>query len=117
MLSQIKERPILIVHYAIVLFMCFVFPQLTPIGALTPQGMALVGGFLGAVWGWSMIDMLWPSFVGLFSMAWFLGANQVAAAAFGNVTVVMLMFMFIAMSCITQTGAVTWLIQKLLSLK
>ena len=117
MLSQIKEKPYLLIHYAIVLFMCFVFPQLTPIGALSPSGMALVGAFLGAVWGWSMIDMLWPSFVALFSMAWFMGANQVAAAAFGNVTVVMLMFMFIAMSCITQTGAVTWLIQKLLSLK
>lgn len=117
MLAQIKAKSILIVHYAVVLFMCFIFPQLNPIGALTPQGMALVGGFLGAVWGWSMIDMLWPSFVALFSMAWFLGANQIAAAAFGNVTVVMLMFMFIAMSCISQTGAVTWLIQKLLSLK
>ena len=86
MLSQIKEKPYLLIHYAIVLFMCFVFPQLTPIGALSPSGMALVGAFLGAVWGWSMIDMLWPSFVALFSMAWFMGANQVAAAAFGNVT-------------------------------
>ncbi len=117
MLSQIKQKPSLIIHYAIVLFMCFVFPQLDPIGALSPKGMALVGGFLGAVWGWSMIDMLWPSFVAVFSMSWFLGANMIAAAAFGNVTVVMLMFMFIAMSCITQTGAVTWLIQKLLSMK
>ena len=117
MLSDIKQKPILLVHYAIVLFMCFIFPQLEPIGALTPAGMALVGGFLGAVWGWSMIDMLWPSFAGLLGMGWYLGFGQVAAAAFGNVTVVNVIFMFVVMTCVTETGAVVWLIQKLLSLK
>jgi len=117
MLQDIKQKPILAVHYAIVLFMCFIFPQLEPIGALTPAGMALVGGFLGAVWGWSMIDMLWPSFAGLLGMGWFLGFDKVAAAAFGNVTVINVLFMFVVMTCVTETGAVVWLIQKLLSMK
>ena len=43
--------------------------------------------------------------------------KEVAAAAFGNVTVINVMFMFVVMSCVTETGAVVWLIQKLLSLK
>ena len=117
MLLQLKEKPILIVHYAIVLFMCFVFPQLDPIGALTPAGMALVGAFLGAVWGWSMIDMIWPSFAGFLSMGWFLGFEKIASVGFGNTTVIGLLFMFIILGCVTETGAVTWLIKKLLSLR
>ncbi len=112
-----KASPIKYVHHVVVLFLCFVFPLLNPIGALSPQGMALVGAFIGAVYGWTMIDMLWPSFAGLLSMIWFLGANQVASMAFGNTTVVMLMFSFIIMGCLTDTGAVTWLINKLLSMK
>lgn len=106
-----------VLNHIIVLFLCFVFPNLTPLGALSPQGMALVGAFLGAVWGWTMIDMLWPSFAGLISMIWFLGANNIAAAAFGNTTVIMLMFSFIIMGCLTDTGAVNWLVTKLLSMK
>jgi len=117
MLSEIKQKPILVLHYAIVLFMCFIFPQLEPIGALSVEGMALVGCFLGAVWGWSMIDMLWPSFAGILGMGWFLGFDKIAAAGFGNATIVNLLFMFIVMSCVTETGAVVWLIKKLLTLK
>lgn len=112
-----KASPIKYVHYAVVLFLCFIFPILSPLGALSPQGMALIGAFIGAVYGWTMIDMLWPSFAGLLSMIWFLGANQVASMAFGNTTVIMLMFSFIIMGCLTDTGAVNWLINKLLSLK
>ena len=116
-MQDAKSNPIRYVHYAIVLFLCFVFPNLPPIGALTPAGMALVGPFLGAVWGWSMIDMLWPSFAGLLAMGWFLGFDKVAGAGFGNTTVVMLMFMFVVMTCIAETGAVDWLLKKLLSFK
>ena len=117
MLTDIKQKPILALHYAIVLFLCFIFPRLEPIGALSEAGMALVGCFLGAVWGWSMIDMLWPSFAGILGMGWYLGFDTVAAAAFGNATVVNLLFMFVVMSCVTETGAVVWLIKKLLTLK
>ena len=46
-----KFNPFLILNWAIVLFMCFVFPNLSPLGALSENGMALVGCFLGAVWG------------------------------------------------------------------
>ncbi len=116
-MTQTKRSPVIYLHYAIVLFLCFVFPNLPPIGALTPSGMALVGPFLGAVWGWSMIDMLWPSFAGILAMGWFLGFDKVAAAGFGNTTVVMLMFMFVVMTCVTETGAVDWLLKKLLSFK
>ena len=79
-----KASPIKYVHYAVVLFLCFIFPILSPLGALSPQGMALIGAFIGAVYGWTMIDMLWPSFAGLLSMIWFLGANQVASTPTGS---------------------------------
>ncbi|MBQ2837861.1 MAG: hypothetical protein IJE67_07020 [Peptococcaceae bacterium] len=112
-----KFNPFLILNWAIVLFMCFVFPNLSPLGALSENGMALVGCFLGAVWGWSTISMEGPSFIALFCMGWYLGFDTIAGAAFGNVTVISLMFMFILLGCISETGAVNWLVTKLFSFK
>ena len=112
-----KTNPIMYFHYAVVLFLCFVFPNLSPLWALTPLGMALVGAFLGAVYGWSFINMIWSSFAALLSMCWFIGTNAVLAAALGNTTIAMLIFMFVAMSVVTETGAVNWLLGKMLSMK
>ncbi len=112
-----KFNPFYYLNWSIVLFMCLVFPNLSPLGALSPQGMALVGCFLGAVWGWSTISMEGPSFIALFCMGWYLGFDTIAGAAFGNVTVISLMFMFILLGCISETGAVNWLVTKLFSFK
>ncbi len=112
-----KFNPFLILNWAIVLFGCLVFPNLSPLGALSQQGMALVGCFLAAVWGWSTISMEGPSFIALFCMGWYLGFDTIAGAAFGNVTIISLMFMFILLGCISETGAVNWLVTKLFSFK
>ncbi len=45
-------------------------------------------------------------------MGWFLGFDKIASAGFGNVTIVNLLFMFIVMTCVTETGAVVWLIKN-----
>ena len=48
---------------AVALMVCFRF--IPPFGAMTPLGMELLGIFLGLLYAWITVDMIWPSIVGL----------------------------------------------------
>ena len=55
-------------HSAISLIIMFGFGSLPPITPLTPLGMNLVGIFLGVLYGWIFIEIVWPSLAGLLAM-------------------------------------------------
>ena len=112
-----KSNNLIYVHYAVVLFFCFGFKYLPPIGALTPLGMSIMGTFIGCIYGWSLINMLWPSLVGLLGLGLTLGMDTLVAQAFGNQTVLVLIFMSVVMAVTTETGAMDWLVGKLLGAK
>ena len=47
----------------ILIMLCFRFiPPITPI---TPAGMALIGEFIGMIFLWVFVDMMWPTFLGM----------------------------------------------------
>lgn len=117
MAEQAKKNNLIYVHYAVVLLFCFGFKYLPPIGALTPLGMAIAGNFIGCIYGWSLINMLWPSLVALLSMGLTIGMDTLVAQAFGNQTVMVLIFMTVVMAVTTETGAMDWLVGKLLGAK
>ena len=104
-----KSNNLIYVHYAVVLFFCFGFKYLPPIGALTPLGMSIMGTFIGCIYGWSLINMLWPSLVGLLGLGLTLGMDTLVAQAFGNQTVLVLIFMSVVIAVTTETGAMDWL--------
>ncbi len=112
-----KSNNIMYLHYAVVLFFCFGFKYLPQIGALTPLGMSIVGTFIGCIYGWSLINMLWPSLVGLLALGLTLGMDTLTAQAFGNQTVLVLIFMSVVIAVTTETGAMDWLVGKLLGAK
>lgn len=53
--------------FQIIVFLCitFLFGKLDPIAPLTPFGMNTIGVFLGVIYAWVFIDIIWPSMVGL----------------------------------------------------
>ena len=55
-------------HSLISLLIMFGCGQLTPITPLTPLGMNLIGIFLGVLYGWIFIDIIWPSMAGLLAL-------------------------------------------------
>ena len=55
-------------HSLISLLIMFGCGQLTPIPPLTPLGMNLIGIFLGVLYGWIFIDIIWPSMAGLLAL-------------------------------------------------
>ena len=89
-----------IVYYAhslISLLIMFGYGQLTPIGPLTPLGMNLIGIFLGVLYGWIFIDIIWPSMAGLLALMLIGGMkpSELFQTSFGDPLVMMMFFIFV----------------------
>ena len=55
------KRDLTWLHFVVMLFLCFGFRFLPPIGPLTDIGMATVGCFLCILYGWNVVGLIWPS--------------------------------------------------------
>ena len=42
------------VHFAVVFALMFFFRFVPPVGTITPYGMAVIGIFIGLIYGWSV---------------------------------------------------------------
>lgn len=55
------SAPAYYLHTVVCLLIMFGFGQLPPVEPLTPLGMNLIGIFLGVLYGWVCIEIVWPS--------------------------------------------------------
>ena len=85
-----EAKKVNIIHYIVVAFFCLGFRFIPPFAGITPYGMGILGTFIGAIYGWMTIDMLWPSLMALAGAGLSIGMNQMLAASFGNMAVVAL---------------------------
>lgn len=62
-------------------------------GQITDVGMRVLGVFLGIVYGWIFIDLLWVSFAGfaLLTVTGYCSATEAFASGFGNATFLMVL--------------------------
>ena len=109
-----KVNPI---HYIIVAALCLLFRFIPPFAGITPYGMGILGTFIGAIYGWMTIDMLWPSLMALAGAGLSIGMNQMLAASFGNMAVVALVLCMGVIGLAMTTGAFNWLVQVILNNK
>lgn len=110
-----EEKKVAIIHYGIVALFCFAFRYIPPIGQITPTGMGILGCFIGAVYGWSMINMVWPSIMAMIGTGLCIGMANMAYATFGNSIIVCMLFVFPALGIMTSTGAMDFLVNKILT--
>ncbi len=95
-----KKRPLSLsyyIHTAICLIIMFGVGQLPPLAPLTPLGMNLVGIFLGVLYGWIFIEIVWPSLAGLLAMMLIGGMTPVKLLnnSFGHPIVQMMFLIFV----------------------
>ena len=112
-----ETKKISIIHYLVVTFFCLGFRFLPPAMGLTEMGMGIMGTFVGAVYGWVLIDMLWPSVMALVGIGISIGMNNMMAQSFGSMTIVMLIVCMLAVGVAMKNGAFNWLAMKLLTNK
>lgn len=112
-----QEKNISIIHYIIVALFCFLFRFIPGFAGITPLGMGILGTFIGAIYGWITIGMFWPSIIALTGIGWSVGVSQMLSASFSNVAVIGLVVLTPLIAVCNETGAFTWVIDKVLTSK
>lgn len=107
--STKHKRPLQVsyyIHTLVCLLIMFFFGQLPPYPPLTPLGMNLVGIFLGVLYGWLFIEIIWPSLAGLLALMLIGGMapGMVFNKSFGDPIVQMMFFIFIFCATINYYG-------------
>ena len=103
-----KKAPLSLAYYVhslVCLCIMFGFGLLDPVEPLTPLGMRLVGVFLGVLYGWVFIEIVWPSLAGLLAMMLVGGMKPVTLLnnSFGHPIVQMMFFIFGFCATINQS--------------
>lgn len=91
---------------AIFFVIIFGFGFLPAPAPLTPYGMKTLGIFIGLVFGWSTIGMIWPSIVGVLAMPLLgvLPIKDVLANGWGSTTMVLIFFMMMISKNLEKAG-------------
>ncbi len=94
------------IHSAISLIIMFGFGQLPAVEPLTPLGMNLIGIFLGVLYGWIFVEIVWPSLAGLLALMLIGGMKPkvLLAKSFGDPIVQMMFFIFVFCATISHYG-------------
>ena len=93
-LSQ-KKNTVYYINSVIVICLFLFVKYLPPFGAITEMGMAVLGVFVGMLYGWLTVGFAWPSILGLVFLG-LTGATTINAAfssGWGNINAVVLVIM------------------------
>ena len=93
--------------------------MLPPVGQITPYGMKVLGIFLGCIIGWGFGHQIIISIFALILLS-FSGGGSLAtifSAAYGNQSLIMVVFAFIFCFGMEQTGIMQWVANFILSRK
>ena len=120
MSTAINKRPMsYYVNSLVAICLMLFFGFLPAIEPLTPFGMRILGIFLGAIYGWCTVEMIWPSFLALIMLG-FTEYTTVTAAfqtAASNETVLISLFFLCIAYLIQTSGLGTVIANKILSMK
>lgn len=105
-MSESKKNILSFSHVCIIFALMIGFRFLPPIGAITPLGMEILGIFLGTLYGWSTMGMVWPS---LLSMAFLsllpeTSAIETFKAGFGDRITIAIFFFLLFGELINKVG-------------
>ena len=114
-----KTDKVYSVHVLIGLALMFGVGFLPPFSVVTSVGMQLIGIFLGLIYLWSTCGILWPSLLGLIAVALsdYTDINGVISSAFGNPTIIVLIFILALLGAIDTFQVNQYLSQWFLSRK
>lgn len=120
-MAEAKKSNMWLVHLIVMLFFMFGFRYLPAPAPITSYGMAVLGIFLGMVYGWCVPNPtnIYPALLGLFALSTtsFGSAMNVLEGAFGNSTIGLLITGLFIMPPIMDSGLANYLFGKVLGSK
>lgn len=92
---------------------------LPTVGTITEFGMKVLGIFIGLMWGWIFIDLIWPSLLGMvmLSMCGLGTATQVFASGYGSEIVLLVIFFSVFTTWLEDIGLTNTMTQWMLTRK
>lgn len=114
-----KQNVLFWVHLAIVLLLMFGFGSIAPFPGLNEMSMKVIGVFAGVIYGWILLDIGWPSILGLVALCLtrFMPTNDLLAQAFGSQTIVMILALLFLAAFVQQAELTEVIVDFLLSRK
>lgn len=113
------KKSLFIIHVCVILFLMFFFGYIEPFPGLNPMSMKVIGIFAGVLYGWILIDIGWPSILGLVALglANYMSMNDLLAQAFGSQTMVMIIALLFLAAFVQQAELTEVIVNYLLSRK
>lgn len=91
------------VHHIVTALLIISGHFLPVVEPLTREGTVILLSFIGAIYGWSFINMLWPSVLAIFSMGYQLGMAKVLSAGLGSQITWMLVLLYLVIGIMTES--------------
>ena len=103
--SALKNKKYLI-HSTIGLILMFGVGYLPPLSPITPLGMKYLGILLGLIYLWSLVEMLWPSMLGLVALllTGTISGAELTPKAFGADMIILVILSLAVVFSLTNTG-------------
>lgn len=118
-IMEVKDKKRFYIDVAIILGLMFGFGFIPPIDPITPHGMRVLGILFGCIYAWTIGSQVWPSLVALLALGFLPGNNVTAvfSSAFGNQTLLMVVFCLIFCNAVENCGLLSVIANKILSMK
>lgn len=90
----------------IVFAFMFLFQLIPAPAPVTPYGMAILGIFLGLIWGWCFCDLAWPSLLAMpaIGLTAFGNTQAVFSGVFGDANLVIMLLTFLLFAPVSNSG-------------
>lgn len=107
------------INIAIMFIITFVVAVLPPFGAITPLGMKVLGVFLGVLYGWLTVDLLFASLWGFLALGLFgiMTTTKALSTGLGNDNVVVVITAMAFIGAVNSVGVTQSLCNWLLTRK
>ena len=94
------------IHSIIVLAWMIGFGLLPPIEPLSQYGMKILGIFIGSLWGWTFVEMIWPSLFGMVVLSFTDYGNIITifSDGFGDSVTLQVLFMLLFAAYLDMSG-------------
>lgn len=105
-MSESKKKVLPWIHVCIIFALIIGVRFLPSIGDVTPLGMEILGIFLGTLYGWSTMGMVWPSLLSLFFLSLLpeTSAIETFKAGFGDRITIAIFFFLLFGELINKVG-------------
>lgn len=106
------------IHSIIGIIIMFGFGCLPAPEPITPMGMQILGIFIGLIYLWCLVDLLWPSVLSIIAlgMTEYTDFNGAMGLAFGNAQAILMLFLLSIFVVLEDVGLNRYISSKLLSL-